>query len=145
MLNKVILMGRLTRDPELRYTTNNIPMCKFSIAVDRDFARQGEERQTDFFNIVAWRGTAEFCGKYFTKGMQVAVSGTLQNRTWDDQEGKKHYITEVIVSDAYFADSKRAGNDSGNYNQNDNFEQTPSNNIEDDFKTVEEAEDDLPF
>lgn len=144
MLNKVILMGRLTRDPELRYTPNNIPVCNFSLAVDRNYVRQGEERQTDFFNIVAWRGTAEFCGKYFTKGMQVAVSGSLQNRTWDDQEGKKHYITEVVINDAYFADTKRAGNVSGNYNESEDFNQEPSEDMEEDFKTVE-AEDDLPF
>ena len=144
MLNKVILMGRLTRDPELRYTTNNIPVCNFSLAVDRNYVRPGEERQTDFFNIVAWRGTAEFCGKYFTKGMQVAVSGSLQNRTWDDQEGKKHYITEVVISDAYFADTKRASNVSENYSESEDFNQEPSEDVEDDFKTVE-AEDDLPF
>jgi len=111
-MNKVILMGRLTKDPELRYTsTNNTPVCTFTLAVDRRFVREGEERQTDFFNIVAWRKQAEFCSKYFTKGQKVVVVGSLQNRTWDDSEGRRHYITEVITDEVYFADSRRS--DSG--------------------------------
>ena len=83
MLNKVILMGRLTKDPELKYTANNIAVVSFTIAVDRNFARQGEQRQTDFINIVAWRTTAEFVAKYFTKGQLLALSGSIQTRTWD--------------------------------------------------------------
>lgn len=107
-MNKVILMGRLTKDPELRYTsTSNIPKCSFTMAVDRRFAKPGEEKQTDFFNIVAWRSTAEFCGKYFTKGMRIAVVGSLQNRSWDDNEGKRHYVTEVVADEVYFADARR--------------------------------------
>ena len=110
MLNKVILMGRLTRDPELRYTVSNIPVCTFSLAVDRRFARQGEEKQTDFFNVVAWRHTAEFVSKYYTKGLQVVVSGRLQSRTWEDQEGRKRYTIEVVADETYFADSKKDNN-----------------------------------
>jgi single-strand DNA-binding protein len=111
-MNKVILMGRLTKDPELRYTTtNNVARCTFSIAVDRKFSRPGEEKQTDFFNIVAWRNQAEFCSKYFTKGMRVAVVGSLQNRNWDDNEGKKHTITEVVAEEVHFADARK--NDGG--------------------------------
>ncbi|HEX2945678.1 MAG TPA: single-stranded DNA-binding protein [Clostridia bacterium] len=107
-MNKVILMGRLVKDPEIRYTaSNNIPKCSFTLAVDRRFSKQGEERQADFINIVAWRAQAEFCSKYFTKGLKVAVVGSLQNRTWDDTEGKKHYITEVIADEAYFAESRK--------------------------------------
>ncbi len=107
-MNKVILMGRLTKDPELRYTsTNNTAKCNFTLAVDRRFSKPGEERQADFINIVAWRNTAEFCSKYFTKGLKVVVVGSLQNRSWDDNEGKKHYITEVVIDEAYFADSKK--------------------------------------
>lgn len=107
-MNKVILMGRLTKDPEIRYTaSSNIPKCTFTLAVDRRFAKQGEERQADFINIVAWRQTAEFCSKYFTKGLKVAVVGSLQNRSWDDTEGKKHYATEVIAEEAYFAESRK--------------------------------------
>ena len=109
-MNKVILMGRLTRDPEVRYTqTNNTLVASFSLAVNRRFVRQGEERQADFINIVAWSKLGEFCSKYFKKGQQVAVTGRLQTRTWDDDQGQKHYITEVIAEEAYFADSKRDG------------------------------------
>ena len=94
-MNKVILMGRLTRDPEVRYTqTNNTLVASFSLAVNRRFVRQGEERQADFVNIVAWSKLGEFCSKYFKKGQQVAVIGRLQTRTWDDDQGVKHYVTD---------------------------------------------------
>ncbi len=107
-MNKVILMGRLTKDPEIRYTaTNNTAKCNFSLAVDRRFTKQGEEKQADFFNIVAWEKQAEFCSKYFTKGLKVVVVGRLQNRSWDDNEGKKRYITEVVAEECYFAESRR--------------------------------------
>jgi single stranded DNA-binding protein (ssb) len=107
-MNKVILMGRLTKDPELRYTsTSNIAKCSFTIAVDRRFSKPGEEKQADFIPIVAWKNTAEFCSKYFTKGLKVVVVGSMQNRSWDDNEGKKHYITEVVADETYFADSKK--------------------------------------
>lgn len=106
-MNKVVLMGRLTKDPDLRYTSgNNTAVASFTIAVNRRFAREGQP-QADFINIVAWDKSAEFCGKYFTKGMQVAVVGRLQTRTWDDNEGKRHYVTEVVAEETYFADSKR--------------------------------------
>ena len=111
-MNKVILMGRLTRDPEVRYTqTSNTLVASFSLAVNRRFVRQGEERQADFFNIVAWGKTGEFCSKYFKKGQQVGVIGRLQTRTWDDDKGR-HYITEVVAEESYFADSKRDGDTS---------------------------------
>ncbi len=108
-MNKAILMGRLTKDPELRYTNvNNTPVCTFTLAVDRRFSKQGEERQADFIPIVTWDKQAEFCGKYFQKGKQVVVVGRIQTRTWDDTEGKRHYMTEVIAEETYFAESKRA-------------------------------------
>ena len=108
-MNKVILMGRLTKDPEVRYTqTSNTLVASFALAVNRRFVRQGEERQADFFNIVAWGKTGEFCSKYFKKGQQVGVIGRLQTRTWDDDKGR-HYITEVVAEETYFADSKRDG------------------------------------
>lgn len=108
-MNKVILMGRLTKDPELRYTTaNNTAVASFTIAVDRRFSRQGEERQADFFPVVAWDKNAEFCSKYFTKGLKVVVVGRLQTRTWDDNEGKKHYVTEVVSEELHFAESKKS-------------------------------------
>lgn len=109
-MNKVILMGRLTRDPEVRYTqTNNTLVASFSLAVNRRFARQGEERQADFINVVAWSKTGEFVSKYFKKGQQVAVIGRLQTRSWDDDQGQKHYITEVVAEETYFADSRKDG------------------------------------
>ena len=107
-MNKVILMGRLTRDPDVRYTPNNNTLvASFSLAVNRRFARQGEERQADFINVVAWDRTGEFCSKYFKKGQQVGVIGRIQTRNYDDKDGKKVYVTEVIAEEAYFADSKR--------------------------------------
>ena len=107
-MNKVILMGRLTRDPEVRYTTtNNTLVASFSLAVNRRFQRQGEERQADFINIVAWDKTGEFCSKYFKKGQQVGVVGRIQTRNYDDKDGKKVYVTEVVAEEAYFADTKR--------------------------------------
>ena len=109
-MNKVILMGRLTKDVEVRYTqTNNIMVASFSLAVNRRFAKEGEERQADFINIVAWSKTAEFCSKYFKKGQQVAVVGRIQTRNYEDDKGIKHYITEVIAEEVYFADSKKEG------------------------------------
>ncbi len=108
-MNKAILMGRLTKDPELRYTSsNNTAVCSFTLAIERKFARQGEERQADFIPVVAWSKLGEFCGKYFQKGRQVAVVGRIQTRSWDDNEGKKRYVTEVVAEEAYFADSKRS-------------------------------------
>ena len=107
MLNKVILMGRFTRDPELRSTPQGISTCSFSIAVDRNFVRPGEERKADFINCVAWRQTAEFISKYFKKGSMVALEGSIQTRSWDDQDGKKRYATDVVVNQVYFAESMR--------------------------------------
>ena len=105
-MNKVILLGRLTKDVETRYTqTNNSLVATFTLAVNRRFAKEGEERQTDFINIVAWGKTGEFSSKYFKKGLQVAVVGRLQNRSYEDSNGQKKYITEVIAEEVYFADS----------------------------------------
>ncbi len=118
MLNHITLMGRLTRDPELRYTASNTPVASFSLAVDRDFApRDGGERQTDFIDIVAWRQTAEFVSKYFTKGQLAVVSGRLQIRDWTDRDGNKRRSAEVVADNVYFGDSKksRESGDSGAY------------------------------
>lgn len=105
-LNQVILGGRLTAAPELKTTPNGISVLAFSIAVDRDYAKQGEEKQTDFINCVAWRQTAEFIAKYFGKGEAICVVGSLQTRTWQAQDGSKRYATEVIVDRAKFVESK---------------------------------------
>lgn len=108
-MNKVVLMGRLTKDPETRYTqTNNIQVTSFTLAVNRRFTKDGEQ-QADFVNIVAWNKTAEFVSKYFRKGQQVGVIGRIQTRNYDDDKGVKHYITEVIAEEVYFADSKKEG------------------------------------
>ena len=141
-MNKVILMGRLTRDPEVRYTqTNNTLVASFSLAVNRRFARQGEERQADFINIVAWNKTGEFCSKYFKKGQQVGVIGRIQTRNWDDDQGQKHYVTEVIAEEAYFADSKRDG--SGD--SSSNFENTFGTDMAPTSEFELTPSDDLPF
>lgn len=107
-MNNVVLMGRLAKDPDVRYTqVNNTMVVQFPLAVNRRFAKQGEERQADFINIVAWNKTAEFCSKYFKKGQQVGIIGRLQTRNYDDKDGKKVYVTEVIAEEVYFADSKK--------------------------------------
>jgi single-strand DNA-binding protein len=140
-MNKVILMGRLTKDPEVRYTqTNNTLVASFSLAVNRRFAKQGEERQADFVNIVAWSKTGEFCSKYFKKGQQVGVVGRLQTRNWEDDKGQKHYITEVVAEEAYFADSKRDNNDTSS-----SFENTFGNNVSDNSEFSVSSDDELPF
>ena len=109
-MNSVNLIGRLTKDVDVRYTqTNNTLVANFSIAVNRKFVKEGEERQADFINIIAWGKTGEFCSKYFQKGQQVGITGRIQTRTWDDDQGQKHYVTEVVAENVYFADSKRDG------------------------------------
>ena len=114
MLNRIILMGRLTRDPELRHTQSGTSVASFSLAVDRDFkSRDGGERATDFIDIVAWRSTAEFVAKYFTKGRMAVVEGRLQIRDWTDRDGGKRRSAEVVAENIYFGDSKRDGDSGG--------------------------------
>ena len=117
MLNHIVLMGRLTRDPELRYTQSQTSVASFTLAVDRDFGgRDGGEKQTDFIDIVAWRSTAEFVSKYFTKGSMAVVSGRLQMRDWTDRDGNKRTSAEVVADNVYFGDSKRdRGENAGGY------------------------------
>ena len=107
-------MGRLTKDPEVRYTQNNIPVANFSIAVSRRFTKENDEVKADFFNVIAWNKTGEFVSKYFKKGQQIAVVGRLQNRNWDDQNGQKHYATDVIAEEVDFAGSKAENNTNNN-------------------------------
>lgn len=145
MINKAILMGRLTRDPELRHTGSGTPVCSFSVAIDNGY---GDNRSTDFINCVAWNKTAEFVEKYFTKGRMIIVIGRIQTRTWEGQDGKKNYATEVVASEVSFGESKRNAEENG-------FSTTNSANAsvampempdtaEDDFVTLE-TNDDLPF
>ena len=107
MLNHITLMGRLTRDPELRHTGTGTAVASFTIAVDRDFGSRDGEKQTDFIDIVAWRNTAEFVSKYFAKGRMAVVSGRLQIRPWEDKDGNKRRSAEVVADNIYFGDSKR--------------------------------------
>lgn len=114
MLNKIILMGRLTRDPELRRTGSGTAVTSFALAVDRDFKGQGGEKETDFIDVVAWRNTAEFVSKYFTKGRMAVVEGRLQIRDWKDKDGNNRRSAEVVADNVYFGDSnKDGGNRSG--------------------------------
>ena len=115
-MNKVVLIGRLTRDPELRYTGNNTPVASFSLAVNRNYSNQQGEREADFINIVVWRKQAENVKNYLTQGSQVALDGRLQTRTYDDQNGQRRYITEVIADNVEFLGSRNSSNNSNNMN-----------------------------
>ena len=117
MLNHITIMGRLTRDPELRRTGSGVAVASFTLAVDRDFGgRDGGERETDFIDCVAWRQTGEFVSKYFTKGRMAVVSGRLQIRGWTDKDGNKRRTAEVVADNVYFGDSKRDGDNAGAIN-----------------------------
>ena len=140
-MNKVILIGRLTKDVELRYTqTTNTAVASFSLAVNRKFVKPGEERQADFFNIIAWNKLAENISKYLFKGNQVAISGRLETRSWDDQNGQKHYVTEVIAEEVDFIGSKNKQNNEAILNS-----PTPINKNDDDTSDFICNGDDLPF
>lgn len=139
-MNKVILMGRLTRDPETRTTTGGTSVCSFSIAVDRSYVKQGEERQADFFNCVAWSKTGEFVSKYFTKGNKILIEGELQNNNYEDNNGVKHYTVNVNVGKIYFVESKNDGSGGGN---NTNTSKQPENT--EGFYPLPNDDDDLPF
>ena len=151
-MNKVFLIGRLTRDPELRYTGNNTAVASFSIAVNRNFTNQSGEREADFINIVVWRNQAENVCKYCTKGSMVAVIGRITTRSYDAQDGTKRYVTEVVADNVRFLSSKgNSADNSVNYNMNNAGESssTPANLEEDPFKDfgseVVLSDDDLPF
>ena len=119
MLNHITIMGRLTRDPELRRTGSGVAVASFTVAVDRDFGgRDGGEKETDFIDCVAWRQTGEFVSKYFTKGRMIVVSGRLQVRSWTDKDGNKRRTAEVVADNCYFGDSKRDGDNGASYGGN---------------------------
>ncbi len=107
MLNHITIMGRLTRDPELRRTNGGTPVVSFTLAVDRDFGGSGQEKETDFLDVVAWRNTAEFVSKYFSKGRMAVVSGRLQIRNWTDKDGTKRRAAEIVADSIYFGDSRQ--------------------------------------
>ena len=160
MLNHIVLMGRLTRDPELRRTGSGVAVASFTLAVDRDYAAQGAEKETDFVDIVAWRNTAEFVSKYFAKGRMAVVTGRLQIRNWQDKEGNKRRSAEVVADNVYFRDSKRDNADGGSFNQSQgyakSFNQVPQQqpayqapqNVSaapSDFSMLSDDDPDLPF
>lgn len=107
MLNHIVIMGRLVRDPELRHTQTGIPVCTFRIAVDRNYTTQNGERETDFISATAWRGTAEFISKYFSKGRMITVDGRLETQDWVDRDGNRRVSTGIVAESVYFADSRR--------------------------------------
>ena len=158
MLNHITIMGRLTRDPELRRTGSGIAVASFTVAVDRDFGgRDGGERETDFIDCVAWRQTGEFVSKYFTKGRMIVVSGRLQIRSWTDKDGNKRRTAEVVADNCYFGDSKR-DSDSGSAYGGNNFANAyaaPSGNFggysapagapASDFAMLDDDDAQLPF
>ena len=115
-MNKVILMGRLTADPDLKTTPSGTSVTSFSLAIDRKYAKQGEERKTDFINIVAWRQRAEFICKYFSKGQLIALDGSIETRSYVDKNGNNRTAFEVVVENAYFTGDKRSSQQSGNEN-----------------------------
>ena len=154
-MNKVILMGRLVSDPELRTTPSGLSVTTIRIAVNRRFAKQGDAVTADFFDVVCWRQTAEFVAKYFGKGRQIAIVGSLQTRKWTDKDGQNRYATEVVAEEVYFADSKKDSSDMGgnspyrNVRSADNMGAgteshgyTPAGRG--DFEEVDDG-DDLPF
>ena len=108
-MNRVVLVGRLTANPETRTTPSGVTVCNFTVACDRPYVKQGEERQADFINCIAWRQTGEFVSKYFVKGNRIALDGSIQTRSWDDKNGNKRYATEVVVDHVEFAQSKNEG------------------------------------
>ena len=145
MLNHIVLMGRLTRDPELRHTGSGTAVASFSLAVDRDYKTQDGTRETDFIDIVAWRSSAEYVCKYFSKGRMAVVSGRLQIRSWTDQDGNKRRSAEVVADSIYFGDSKRDGGSStGTYAPPaytpPNVTATPG-----EFTMMDADDSDLPF
>lgn len=144
-MNKVILMGRLTRDVEMRQTPNGVSLARFSIAVNRRFAGKDAQQQADFINCVAWRQTGEFIARYFQKGSMIAVVGSIQSRSWDGNDGKKQYATEVIVDEAYFTGSKSGSGTKGNDTDfSDSSIDDLNSQYGDDFATIGDEED-LPF
>lgn len=141
-MNKIILMGRLTKDVELRQTPTGTSVVRFSIAVNRRFAKEGQQ-QADFINCVAWRQTGEFIARYFHKGSMVAVVGSLQSRSWDGQDGKRQYSTEVNVDEAYFTGGK-----SDTYSQlptSEGYNQQEQNDEYNEFADLDADPNDLPF
>lgn len=143
MLNKVVIMGRLTRDPEVRKVNNDVSVCSFSVACDRDIVSKGSnERETDFFDVTAWRSTADFVGKYFAKGRMIVVVGRLQKRNYTDKDGNKRSVVDIIAENVYFGDSKKDADSTGNTAAASYGNNAPTDNFAD---ISNEDDGDLPF
>ena len=148
MLNRIIIMGRLTKDPELRRTANGTAVTSFSVAVDRDFKSQSGEKETDFIDVVAWRNTAEFVCQYFSKGRMAVVEGRLQMRDWKDQNGNNRRSAEVVADNVYFGDSKRDGAPMGGSSGSapaGGYNRAPLGGMPSSFTEIEEEDGELPF
>ena len=147
MLNHITIMGRLTRDPELRRTGNGIAVASFTLAVDRDYKPDGGERECDFIDCVAWRQTGEFVSKYFSKGRMIVVSGRLQVRSWKDKDGNNRRTAEVVADNCYFGDSKKEQTAGGAANGSSypNYGGYASPNPASDFAVLEDEDAQLPF
>lgn len=144
MLNNITIMGRLTRDPEIRRTQSGTAVASFSIACERDFGNNGE-RETDFFDCVAWKGTADFIGKYFTKGSMIVINGRLQSRSWTDKDGRNRRAVEILANNVYFGESKKPSETNTQPYSAPSYA-TPSRSApESDFATIEEDDAQLPF
>ena len=143
-MNKVILMGRLTKDVEMRQTPNGVSLARFSIAVTRRFKNSNGEYDAEFINCVAWRQTGEFIARYFQRGSMIAIVGSIQTRSWDGNDGKKQYATEVIVDEAYFTGSKSESSTGGNTDLSDSSLDDLNSQYGEDFATIGDEED-LPF
>lgn len=145
-MNKVILMGRLTKEVEMRQTPNGIAVARFAIAVNRRFKNANGEYDVDFINCIAWRKTGEFISRYFQKGSMIAVVGSIQTRSWDGNDGKKQYATEVIVDEAYFTGSKAESGTGGNAAMDELADRLEGLNEEyDEFADLDSSDDTLPF
>ena len=148
MLNHITIMGRLTRDPELRRTGSGVAVASFTVAVDRDFSpKDGGEKETDFIDCVAWRQTGEFVSKYFTKGRMAVVSGRLQIRSWTDKDGNKRRTAEIVADNVYFGDSKRDGDSGSAYSAPASFGgySAPSQSSASEFAMLDDDDAQLPF
>ena len=146
MLNHITIMGRLTRDPELRRTQNGTAVAGFTLAVDRDYtSKDGGAQETDFIDCVAWRSTAEFASKYFSKGRMAVVSGRLQIRPWTDKDGNKRHSAEIIVGSMYFGDSKRDADSASGNNSADSAVSNGYQPYADDFDELGNDDDQLPL
>jgi len=147
-MNQIVIMGRLTRDPELRHTPNGVAVASFTLAVDRGFApKDGGDRQTDFIDVVAWRNTAEFVSKYFIKGQMAAVTGRLQIRDWTDKDGNKRRSAEIVAENIYFTESKKSREANfGPVEVKDDFSGGYSTPVESsDFAELDMDDGELPF